>query len=126
MAETKKTLDALVATLANIKDEQEKIAKKKEIYKNISSDDIINWCVENKQVEWLKEEAQKQIPHKIYPKVERNGKKKMDKTQEPIGETYKRITFVEMKLDFCDKFFPVLSPERQDKKESMFDRIMAL
>lgn len=55
-------------------------------FQHLTLDDIIEWCQDNKQVEWLKEEAQKKFERKIYPKVEtisKNGKKswKLDKTK---------------------------------------------
>ena len=39
-------------------------------FQHLTLDDIIEWCQDNKQVEWLKEEAQKKFERKIYPKVE--------------------------------------------------------
>ena len=39
-------------------------------FQSITIEDIIEWCKENNQVEWLKAEASKEVEQKIYPKGE--------------------------------------------------------
>lgn len=100
-------------------------------YKKIDIDYIIDWCKANNQVEWLKETAAKKITHNIYPKktyIKKNGKEAtvQDKNQEPIGTEEKAITFVELKLAFCEKFMPEVIPVAKPKEASMFEKIKAL
>lgn len=75
-------------------------------FKTMKIEDIINWCVENKQVEWLKEIAAKTFPTK-------DG-----------GE--RNITFIEIKLAFVDKFMPEIAPMRKPKKPTMYELIANL
>ncbi len=75
-------------------------------YKDMTIEDIISWCQENKQVDWLKETAAK-----VY-KTE-DGKER-------------RISFIELKLEFVKKFMPSIAPKAQPKKPSMYDLIKAL
>lgn len=70
-------------------------------YKTMKLDDIINWCKANNQVAWLKAEAAK-----------------------TIGE--RRITFIELKKAFVDKFMPEIAPKAAKKAPTMFDKIAAL
>lgn len=70
-------------------------------YKNLTLDDIIEWCAENNQVDWLKRTAFK----------ERNGKKP---------------TFFEIKKAFATKFMPEILPVAKPKAKTMYDKIAAL
>lgn len=90
-------------------------------FKTMNIDDIIAWCKENNQVEWLKAEAAKKTTKKIYPKGA-DGKK--DKTATPTLVS-QPITFVEIKMDFVNKFMPEIAPKKQHKA-NMFERIAAL
>lgn len=97
-------------------------------YKDWEIGDIIAWCQENNQVEWLKQTAAEKITHPIYPKianVSKSGKKtfKMDRTQEPIGYAEKPISFVELKGKFIAKFIETTPKE---KKASFYDVIANL
>lgn len=96
-------------------------------YKDWELDDIINWCQENNQVEWLKATAATTIERKVYPKVEsvsKKGKKswKQDKTQ-PYTLENAPITFVELKSEFIKTF---IETTPKVKKPTMYDRIAAL
>ena len=71
-------------------------------YKTLTQDDIIDWCCENNQVEWLK---------KVALKEDRNGKKP---------------TFFEIKKAFATKFMPEILPVAKKKKATMYDKIAAL
>lgn len=75
-------------------------------YKDMRIEDIIAWCQENKQVEWLKQAASKTYPTE-------NGKER-------------RISFIELKLEFVKKFMPEIAPKAQAKKPSMYDLIDSL
>lgn len=65
-------------------------------YKTMNLDDIVSWCQENNQVEWLKAQ----------------GKAKK--------------TFIEIKVNFAKKFMPEIMPKAKEKKPSMYDIINAL
>ena len=75
-------------------------------YKDMKVEDIIAWCQENKQVDWLKETAAK-----VYKNED--GKER-------------RISFIELKLEFVKKFMPEIAPKAQAKKPSMYDLIANL
>jgi hypothetical protein len=75
-------------------------------YKDMKIEDIIEWCVSHKETEWLKATAAK-----VY-KTE-DGKER-------------RISFIELKLEFVKKFMPDIAPKAQPKKPSMYDLIKNL
>lgn len=76
-------------------------------FNKINIDYIINWCIENKQVAWLKEEA-----NKTY--INKNGKEC-------------KASFIQIKYAFCRKFMPEIVPvAKEEKKPTMYDRIAAL
>jgi hypothetical protein len=75
-------------------------------YQNMKLEDIINWCKENKQVAWLKATAAITYP------TEDGGSRK--------------ITFIELKKEFAEKFMPEIMPKAKEKKPSMYDIIAAL
>lgn len=94
-------------------------------YKSMKIGDIIAWCVANKQTEWLKATAAKQVPCKIYPKVEKDGKKVIDKTASPTIEM-RPITFIQLKNEFVKEFMPELMPKKKEAKPTMYELIAAL
>lgn len=75
-------------------------------YKDMNIDGIIEWCQANNEVDWLKETAAKTYETE-------DGKKR-------------RISFIELKLEFVKKFMPDIAPKAQPKKISMYDRISKL
>ena len=75
-------------------------------YKTMKIDDIIKWCKDNNQVEWLKEIASKTFTND-------EGKER-------------RISFIEIKNAFATKFMPEIMPEKKDKKPSMYELIASL
>lgn len=98
----------------------------KDNVKSIKIEDIIEWCKENNQTEWLKEIAATKVPHKVYPKkVNENGKKVADYSAEPTTKMQK-ITFIEIKAAFINKFMPELAPTKKEKKVTMFELIESL
>lgn len=75
-------------------------------YKDMTIDDIIQWCKDNKQVDWLKATAAKTFPKE--------------------DGTTRKITFIELKLEFVREFMADIAPKAKPKKPSMFDKIGAL
>ena len=94
-------------------------------YRKMQIGDIINWCVANNQVAWLKAEAAKKVPYKVYPKVVKDGKKVADKTAEPTIEL-RPISYIQIKNDFVNTFMPEIAPKKKEAKPSMYDLINAL
>lgn len=74
-------------------------------YKDMKIEDIIEWCVNHKETDWLKETAAKTFV--------KDGKER-------------RISFIELKLEFVKKFMPDIAPKAQAKKPSMYDLIAKL
>lgn len=70
-------------------------------FRTINLDDIINYCQEHKEVAWLKETV-----------------------ATPIDD--RKISFIELKLQFCKKFMPEILPAGKPKKPSMYERIANL
>lgn len=75
-------------------------------YMKITIDDIIKWCVDNNQVEWLKATAKKTFTNE-------EGKER-------------KISFIEIKNEFCIKFMPEIAPKKKEKKPSMYELIASL
>ena len=95
-------------------------------YKKMDINDIINWCKENGEVEWLKATAAKKVEYKVYPKVkDANGKMVSDKTAKPKIEK-RPISFIQIKIAFCEKFMPEIMPKKKEKKQTMYDLISSL
>ena len=80
-------------------------------YKSMTVEDIINWCQENNQVEWLK-----------------NTMKKTTFIFNEEGEILKerKITFIELKLEFTKTFMPEIAPKTKPKKKTMYELVEAL
>jgi hypothetical protein len=94
------------------------------LYKDLSIEDIIAWCQENGETEWLKKKVHETKIRNIYPKKE--GTKKADKKAKPIGNKVVPISFIEVKKDFAVKFAPEILPTAKEKKKSMLDLVDAL
>lgn len=99
-------------------------------FKDMTIQDIIDWCQENGQVEWLKKEATKKVKCEIYPrKKAMNDKGKMvsvaDKSQKPKTEL-RPISFIQIKTDFVEEFMPELAPKKKAKAPTMYDLIAKL
>ena len=94
-------------------------------YENMTIQDIMDWCVENNEVVWLKTIAKKKIDCKVYPRVKVDGKSVADKSKEP--KIQKRpITFIQIKKAFCEKFMPEIIPEKKAKTPTMYELIESL
>lgn len=72
-------------------------------YMECKFDDILTWCKENNQTEWLK---------KTVADFEAANERK--------------ITYIELKNAFYNEFFKDLAPKKKEKKPSMFDIIASL
>lgn len=93
-------------------------------YKTMKIEDIINWCVANKETKWLKAKAQETREYEVYPRVEKDGKMVADKSQEPIIEE-RPISFIHLKKDFVEKFMPEIAPKKP-KAKTMYELIAEL
>ena len=95
-------------------------------YKDMKIEDIIAWCQENNQTEWLKKKAQEKVDYKIYPRVKgEDGKYHIDKSATPKIEK-RNISFIQIKLAFVEEFMPEIAPKKKPKKPSMYDLIKNL
>ena len=95
-------------------------------FKTMTIHDIGEWCKANGQVDWLKAESHKMVDCVIYPKVKNEaGKWVKDKSQEPKIEK-RRITFVQLKADFVEKFMPEIAPKAKPRASTMYDYIDSL
>ena len=94
-------------------------------FKTMSIDDIIDWCIANKQVDWLKAKSAEKRPCKVYPRIKVDGKVITDKTATPKIEK-RPITFIQLKMDFVETFMPEIAPKAKEKAPTMYDRIKAL
>lgn len=91
-------------------------------FKSMKIEDIMDWCVTNNQVAWLKAEASRKVECKVYPK---GSDGKADKTQ-PAKTVLRPITFIQIKTDFVNKFMPEIAPKGKPKGATMYDKIAAL
>ena len=104
-------------------------------YKKVDLDYIINWCVENKQTAWLKAKAKEKVDTKVYPrmtvvKTREDGttyKASVADKSKPYKIEKKKITFIQLKREFCLEFMPEIVPvAKEEEKEDMYSRIAAL
>ena len=111
-------------------------------YKDMAIEDIIAWCKENNEVEWLKETVAKKVPCKVHPRVkvaklDANGNPVLNKKGKPMMKSVSNkdakpvvemrpISFIQIKIAFVEKFMPSLKPVKKPKKASMYDVISAL
>jgi hypothetical protein len=73
----------------------------------IKLDDIIAYCQKEGEIKWLKEVAL--------------AEDKVNKKGEP-----RKVSFIELRNEFCRKFYPELAPKKMTPKQSMYDLIRAL
>ena len=109
-------------------------------YKDLKIEDIIEWCKKNDQVAWLKEKSNETVAVERHtgrkPKVDENGNICLNKKGHPIYVVDKaspkktdkaKITFVQLKYEFCKKFMPEILPKKtKEEKKSMYDLIAEL
>lgn len=84
---------------------QEKETTTFESLKNINFDFIVNYCVRNGEVEWLKQCSHEPVP------VDKNGNER-------------RKSFIEIRSEFIEHFFPEL--KAKPKKPTIYDIIDSL
>jgi hypothetical protein len=111
-------------------------------YQSMNINDIINWCKENNQVDWLKATMETKVPYKQYPrkkviKLDENGnvvvnaKGKVqfttvaDKSKAP-KTVMRKPNFMHIKNAFVEKFMADLKPVAKPKKPTMYDVISNL
>lgn len=125
--------------------EENKEERKEEVkmnYQSMNINDIIAWCQENNEVEWLKATMNTKVPYKQYPrkkvvKLDENGmvvvneKGKVqftsvaDKSKTPTT-VMRKPNFMHIKNAFVEKFMPELKPVAKPKKATMYDLIKNL
>lgn len=95
--------------------------------KNMKYADIVAWCAQNHRIDWLKAKTAEKVEVKVYPTtIDENGKKVIDKSQEPTIEL-RPITFIQLKAAFIDTFMPEARPSKKAKKKpTMADYIATL
>lgn len=75
-------------------------------YKTMTFNDIVEWCKENNQVEWLKTEVSRTITTK-------EGKER-------------NPSYIEVKRNFVLKFMPEIAPKPTKKNPTMLEIIANL
>lgn len=71
-------------------------------YMTMKFEDILAWCKQNDQTAWLKGKVNEQVVDK------------------KTGEL-RDISFIEVKMAFCEKFMPEVMPVEKPKKPTMKD-----
>ena len=109
-------------------------------YKSMKIGDIIEWCVANNQVEWLKAEVAKEEECRVYPRkkvaatdengevIKVNGKIKKVSVADydkPFEIKKRPISFITVKKDFATKFMPEILPKAEEEKDPTFRDIIA-
>lgn len=95
-------------------------------------DEIITWCDEHNELEWLSDELNKKTKCKVYPRVKvktEDGKviSKVDKSNKDNYTIEERDrSFVEVKLAFVKKFMPEIAPKTQEKAPTAKEKVAAL
>lgn len=103
----------------------------KESIKTLVFEDLVAWCKENNQIEWLKSLPRTTVV-KVYPtktKVsKKDGKERQvyDRKQAPIGEKTIALPYSTVKAMFVEKFFPQFMGDSKPKAASMWDIIDSL
>lgn len=95
-------------------------------YKKMKLQDVIEWCKANNQIEWLKEVVNRDVEVEVYPEIEVDGKKVINKSATPTIEM-RPISFIQVKTEFAKKFMPEILPKKTSKKTAtMRDIVNAL
>lgn len=90
--------------------------------KDITLDFIIDYCKKNKQQAWYNAQLDTQYTQKVYPRVKKDGKTVVDKSQ-PYTEVARPITFIQLRQNFIAAFMPELLPAKKDTVSKMFTRL---
>lgn len=112
------------------------------IFKGMDIDFIIKWCQEHNEMAWLEAEMNRKVKVKRYPKKKvqaydketreplytKSGRPKMvsvaDKSLPP-EVVEEDIGFIQIKMDFCEKFMKEIMPTAEPKEPSMRDKLKA-
>jgi len=91
-------------------------------------EDIISWCKANNQVAWLKAKAKETVIAERYTKriktINDKGKEVWVADKTSPKEKFKvPITYVQIKVAFCEKFMPEIMPKKAERKPNMYDII---
>lgn len=122
-----------------VKEEVKMAEAKKLTYKDMKIEDIMEWCIANNQIEWLKAIKDKKVPYKVYPRLkvprtDENGnnvvnekgkilyKSVVDKTKAPRTQM-KKPNFMHIKNEFVKAFMPELMPVKKEKEPNMYEKI---
>ena len=104
----------------------ELVAKDGTTAKAITQEFILNYCVKNGKVDWLKNERNAEVEYDKYPlsdkPVNEGGRRKQDKSKTP-EKAKRHYTFLEIKQHFIKEFYPELVPAKAPKKKAFFDLI---
>ena len=69
-------------------------------------------------LDWFIEITERKVEYDKYPlsdaPVNEGGRRKRDKTKEPVKAT-RKLTYPEIKKEFIEKFYPELIPEKKPK-----------
>lgn len=100
-------------------------------YMKMNINDIIKWCQENNQINWLKAKAKEEVEVKRYTGrvkvVNSKGKEVWVADKNSPKKTIKApITFIQIKKDFVEKFMPEIKPVAKSKEKTMYDLISEL
>lgn len=87
--------------------------KKALTYRGLTFEQVIEWCQENNQIEWLKAECERMVP------VE--GLTKKGKPRKP-----RKISMLEVMKNFVETFRKDLIPEEKPKKDTFRDKVRNL
>ena len=100
-------------------------------YKKMNQEDILNWCIENNELEWLDAKLAEKTTaeyHTQRVKVWSEEKQKevwvADKTSPKVTKEIP-ISFIEVKNAFCEKFMPELLPAKKEEAPSLRDKVKA-
>jgi hypothetical protein len=113
-------------------------AEKRQLVKDMSIEDIIDYCKENNHLSWLESKMSEKVVRKHYPyvkerdpqtgklrcKLDENGKRILDYSKPP-KQHEQPIGFIEIKTAFIDEFMPELKAPKKEKPVSMLDKLKA-
>ena len=99
-------------------------------YQTMKLEDILNWCDEHNQLDWLEEMADKKTTVERYSKrvkvTNADGKvvSVADKTSEKVTQEI-GISFVELKIAFVKKFMPEIAPKKKSNSKKSLKELIA-
>jgi hypothetical protein len=108
-------------------------------YEKMDINDIMDWCEENNQLEWLENLLSKKVKVKRHtervPKLDKDGNIALNKKgypiyivdkKSPVEVVEQNISFMEVKKAFIEKFeLEHIKPAKKDKAPTMLDKLKA-